>query len=403
LAALVDAEPVRSVTVLELDGAQRRGQEAFDYRASRANVLRRIGRGESPPTCDDCGCELDAPLPAHSPRCSRYGITDQVEHADAPLRIVAPAPRPPAPDYEASAARARERSDADDFTLEICGWCLCEVDVDEPAHRPGCVGIGKPRVGAEAVLPGLAGLEREPDRSARETPETSPGDAPEAVASASLVRGESRGRLGSRVASRSDSTDDGLDALERMDAGLPQQPRAQETPQPPAEPERSPRNPYGLQKRGRGYIWTKLALLEAIRDFVSEHDRVPQRTDFYGVAPGRFPSAKSATDLFASIDQLIIAAGFAPVPARQSRWTKPEPEAALSEREPTASDPDEDLPVQDPPVAVGRDAEVAAAEVGLEPPSRSENTVALDEVRAATLVAVSALFDLLDATAKALT
>jgi hypothetical protein len=41
----------------------------IDWRESRANVHRRIDRGQIPPTCIGCGCETDRNPTPHSPRC----------------------------------------------------------------------------------------------------------------------------------------------------------------------------------------------------------------------------------------------------------------------------------------------------------------------------------------------
>jgi hypothetical protein len=47
----------------------RKGAAAQDYRRSYANVWRRLERGETPQVCAGCGCETDAPTPAHANRC----------------------------------------------------------------------------------------------------------------------------------------------------------------------------------------------------------------------------------------------------------------------------------------------------------------------------------------------
>lgn len=82
-------------------------------------------------------------------------------------------------DFRHSVVQAHKRADAGDDSLEICPHCMCEVDVTPQPHRPGCAGIGQPR---STVLTGHPTY--------------------------------------------------GLDALERMDAGEPQQP------EPHGEPER---------------------------------------------------------------------------------------------------------------------------------------------------------------------
>ena len=48
-----------------------RAVQAQDHRASVAQAYRREDRGETVPRCPgrDCGCELDTPVVAHSPRC----------------------------------------------------------------------------------------------------------------------------------------------------------------------------------------------------------------------------------------------------------------------------------------------------------------------------------------------
>ncbi len=42
----------------------------IDHRRSRANVYRRIGKGDVAPTCNECGAELDVTPVPHSPRCN---------------------------------------------------------------------------------------------------------------------------------------------------------------------------------------------------------------------------------------------------------------------------------------------------------------------------------------------
>lgn len=91
-------------------------------------------------------------------------------------------------DWRASRGRADRRAAQYDDTLEICAHCECEVDITPQPHKPDCRGIGMPRASsAEAV---------------------------------SAPKVESNGHV--------PVAPEGLDLLDRMDAGLPVGPDAEQ-------------------------------------------------------------------------------------------------------------------------------------------------------------------------------
>ncbi len=66
-----------------------------------------------------------------------------------------------------------------------------------------------------------------------------------------------------------------------------------------------------------------------MRTFVAEHDRPPVPMDGLEQPHGHFPSAKSVSNLFATWDEMIVAAGFTPAARGMSReglpsarWTR---------------------------------------------------------------------------------
>ena len=130
---------------------------------------------------------------------------------------------------------------------------------------------------------------------------------------------------------RTTHADGGRGALERMDDGLPQKPARELALDDDAgsrssassssavlEPEAlaagrvagASTNPYGLKRFGRGYIWTKDAALQAVRDFAEREGRAPSLSDVKKQPIGTLPSANSAAALLGSWPDLIEQAGF---------------------------------------------------------------------------------------------
>lgn len=135
--------------------------------------------------------------------------------------------------------------------------------------------------------------------------------------------------------------DNGRTALERMDAGLPQEPERElddgevgrsSSPSSSAvlEPEApvssgrvagASTNPYGLKRFGRGYIWTKVAHGAERGVFAERERRAPSLSDVKKQPIGTLPSSNSAAVLFGSSRGTYALAGH---------------EEACSEREPQA-------------------------------------------------------------------
>lgn len=68
----------------------------------------------------------------------------------------------------------------------------------------------------------------------------------------------------------------------------------------------------GLKKFGRGYIWTRQGMLEAVRVYATEHGEPPNREDAKRAPLGMLPSTKSIGAEFSDWDSLIVAAGYTP-------------------------------------------------------------------------------------------
>ncbi len=342
-------------------------------------------------------------------------------------------------DFRHSVVQANKRADAGDETLEICAYCMCEVDVHPQPHRPDCPGIGKSRASSGPVLAGLevarsprarppvvAGAAvneaPEPDvteerfwtkvdrrsesecwewlgaksdgygrlkvdgracRAHRFAYELLVGPIPDEMTLDHLCRnracvnpahleivtnkdnvlrgegvtaenaikthcvhgheftdentyviktGPKAGGRECRTCHRERKRDaDAADQIEGREPQVPVEPTsAPPAIEPPAAPSRSSStNPYGLKKFGRGYTWTEAAVLAAVRTFVAEHDRPPVPMDGLEQPHGHFPSAKSVSNLFATWDEMIVAAGFTPAARGMSReglpsarWTR---------------------------------------------------------------------------------
>lgn len=91
----------------------------IDWRGSLVDVLERRARGEQPPTCETCGCELDVDPPPHSPRCA------SLKPAEASAPPQAKPPRKPA----AEAAPGCEVCHAHGELYRVGGHQLCEAHV----------------------------------------------------------------------------------------------------------------------------------------------------------------------------------------------------------------------------------------------------------------------------------
>lgn len=70
----------------------------------------------------------------------------------------------------------------------------------------------------------------------------------------------------------------------------------------------------GLKRFGRGYIWTREAMLEAVRVYAAEHGEPPMAEDAKRAPLGMLPSVKSVGAEFSGWDALIVAAGHTPRP-----------------------------------------------------------------------------------------
>lgn len=290
-------------------------------------------------------------------------------------------------DFRHSVVQANKRSDAGDATLEICPRCMCEVDVSPQPHRPGCLGIGKARATTSPVLATLEPFRR--------VPPTSP---PPVVAS---------------------SSHNGLDALERMDAGLPQEPELEadvDEPDavleerddadgdagdllaaprpavqgraiPAAEGDRSAASRSSSTRR----TWTRQDIIAALQAHVAEHGHPPTSKDWSHVSPDH-PSATIVKQQFPSWADAVEAAGF----DRPRRGASKKPRAA---RAPVANLGLNDKPA-DTATARGEEAsdEKVTAATGGEAPTEApaSPTANLSAVRAAALRAVNAIFDLLE-------
>lgn len=211
-------------------------------------------------------------------------------------------------DYRHSVVQANKRADAGDESLEICAWCMCEIDLDPQPHRPECPGIGQPRATSEPVLANVGPLSHSP--------------APRRAAV------------------------DGLDALERMDAGLPQEPdlddeeddpdddlgeREPQAADPASAPAIEPPAPSRSSStiRGRVPAWTREAAIAAVQAFAAEHGHPPSHADLAGNP--LLPSAPTAKRLFGGpFSDLIVAAGFRR-PGRGTRYKDSSSERAASQ------------------------------------------------------------------------
>lgn len=209
-------------------------------------------------------------------------------------------------DFRHSVVQAHKRADAGDESLEICAHCMCEVDVDPQPHRPGCPGIGGARATSSPVLAGLDPMHHSP--------------APRPA----VVLGSAR---------------NGLDALERMDDGLPQEPELEpdvddapddeevleeQEPEvsvepasasPAIEPPVAPSRSSSTRRGG----WTRETMIAAIQSFVAGNGHPPAHAHLTGNR--LLPSAPAATRLFGSFGALVEAAGF-DRPTRGTRYAK---------------------------------------------------------------------------------
>lgn len=260
---------------------------------------------------DDAGrpvvLTVDKPLTAHGQRlCDSLGVQ---------VRVVTVADGYAAQDFRSSVVRAHRRADAGDETLEICAHCGCEVDVDPAPHTPGCRGAGGAR---STTGPVLADLKlNESNRASK--PVILPGTP---------IRHAN-----------------GLDALERMDAGEPQEPDLGdlELDDEPVLEEEEPtarealsttalpttelgigspadvvpsesREPAGTEPASSSSsTWsrkrrTREEVIEAIQRFAVEHGRPPAISDFSGNRD--YPSYGAAARLFGSWADAVVAAGF---------------------------------------------------------------------------------------------
>lgn len=166
------------------------------------------------------------------------------------------------------------------------------------------------------------------------------------------------------------------DALAALDAGEPQDreeekkgpPQSDEPPTPQTAGSPPPRDEtgdegtpmqtvaerLGLRKFGRGYIWTREAMLEAVRVFVAENGEPPNREDSKRAPVGTLPSTKSIGGEFADWNELVAAAGFTPLTAQHRSGRGPRAGTRSSGR-------------------TTRSQEQHAAPAAAEQPSRPEN------------------------------
>jgi hypothetical protein len=230
-------------------------------------------------------------------------------------------------DYERSRQWAIDRAQAGDDTLEICPVCMCEVDADPQPHKPGCEQIGKPRSTSEPVLTTFMPARAAkpvimPDSPIREVAAVAAATEP-ALEAEAVLEGRELKRLG---------------------------------------PTRSrPSSPV------RGAVWSPDDVIAAIRRWADEHGGVPPTNGQWVKKVDGYPSSSTCQDRFGSWSKAIEAAGF--VARKQGGAPRP----TLSEREPSAPDPDADLRVPGPPALPGVLQEAAPAGPAPGPASRSEN------------------------------
>jgi hypothetical protein len=253
-------------------------------------------------------------------------------------------------DYIRSRDRGMRRAELGDETLEICAVCMCEVDVDPQPHRPGCQGIGAARASSAPVL---ANVGRESSAAARPP----------------VLLGSAR---------------NGLDALERMDAGLPQEPELDDVDVAvleEREPEASVDSASALpiepvapsRSSSTARRWTREQVLVAIRAWGADHDGTPPtRRDWHLKGDGHPNDYTVRNTLGSTWAEAIEQAGFEK-PTRGTRRKVTAEEGQSQNR-----------------MSAGAEARQSVRD-GLPEP-----TLDLKAVRAAALHAVNAMFDLLE-------
>lgn len=228
--------------------------------------------------------------------------------------------------YRHSLVQVDKRRDADDETLEICAYCECEVDVDPAPHKPDCRGIGGPRASSATSMspplvrkpaatkaPAKTAPQREPEgldlleaMDAGE-PLPHPDDEEDELELDEEVVAEGLGPDGDASSSSPELEEEEVAAVGKTavsgSASLVREPERAAIP--------SHVNPYGLQKMGRGYVWTEDTALQAVHDFAREHGHPPTIKHARDLPAGTLPSTPSATELFGSWADLVERAGFA--------------------------------------------------------------------------------------------
>lgn len=209
-------------------------------------------------------------------------------------------------DYRHSLVVVESRRDRGDEP-QICGDCGCEVDIDPAPHSPKCSSIAaKPRRTGQRATEGLDLLERM--------------DAGEPVA-ADLDRLEDDGL--EEAPAEPLAADDHAAVVATADAGVS------------SNPEPGSTNPYGLAKKGRGYTWTREIAIQAVRDFATAHGRSPSTTSLKDLPDGSLPGLGAAAPLFGGWPHLLAAAGLEPNaggrPVAEKKWPRERVIAAIQE------------------------------------------------------------------------
>jgi hypothetical protein len=229
-------------------------------------------------------------------------------------------------DWERSVQWARERANAGDDDLEICPWCGCEVDTEPQPHRPGCEGIGKARVSSGPVLADGVALQA---KQRLVHPAAPVRDLSTGIAALERMDAGEPQEPERDVELVEDSFDEGADDLDREEGprsptpgsgGSDEEPPAMQAPTPEAtdaagEPELEPGRAPNRELSSRSLSvaeggWsrkrkTREEAIAALQRFAAEHGRAPARSEL-----GRdYISASTVDRLFGGYPEGLDAAG----------------------------------------------------------------------------------------------
>lgn len=284
----------------------------IDFRHSLVVVDLRIDKGETPKTCDECGCEIDISPAPHSPKCSTITTTGKVarrngrhavdgrellEQMDAGERIVAPdldddddldaeleeapAPDEMGPDGVASSSS----SDSEEPTIQkrakrAAGELLAEVLellADGPMRLSvlaGRIGYTSTNLGGWLIPHVKAGRIIKVERGVYALPEESERE-PQAAT-------------------------EGADADTRLAVADP--------------PDDAGEEPSRSEHEGRRRAWDRDDILDAIRRWDAEYGHPPTSTEWMRRVDG-YPTTTTVASRFGSWANAIEQAGF-PRPTR---------------------------------------------------------------------------------------